>query len=194
MCGLSSNDGKIDFKVMAEGDLPLLFAWVNQPAVAQWWADVGLDLSTFQRRYLDKFAGGFEFPFMVLVDKNPIGYIEYYVANRIGGGWWPDQPDGVYGIDVFIGDSEKLGKGYGSLFIRLFIDSLFVKPEIKKIIIDPAIDNHRAIRCYQKVGFQPVGVRVTPLGQVMLMDMACPASLGQEGATCDSLEYAVLLH
>ena len=25
-------------------------------------------------------------------------------------------------------------------------------------MIDPAADNHRAVRCYEKVGFRPVGV------------------------------------
>ncbi len=172
MSSLSDIDEKrFEFRVLTENDLSLLFAWVNQSEISRWWADVGLDLQTFKEKYLEKLSNGFEFPFMVLFDEQPIGYIEYYVANKVGGGWWTDEPAGVYGIDVFIGESEKLGRGYGSNFLRMFVDFLLKKPEIKKIIIDPAVDNLRAIRCYEKVGFSPVGQVKTPLGISLLMEI-----------------------
>lgn len=186
---LVMNDGTIEFKVLDEDDLPLVFSWINQPEIARWWVDKDLDWDAFSARYLGKLEGNIEFPFIVFIEGVPIGYIEYYVANKFGGGWWPNEPDGVYGIDVFIGEQDKVGRGYGSLFIRLFLCFLFSKPEIKKIIIDPAVDNHRAIRCYQKVGFEPVGVQVTPLGKVMLMHLYNPTYVNQ-----GEIEVVVLEH
>lgn len=165
-----------EFKPLTEQDLPLLYSWINQPAVAQWWEDVGVDWHTFKGKYLNKCNSGFEFPFIVHAAESPFGYIEYYEARSVGNGWWPDQQDdGVYGIDVFIGDASSLGHGYGTLFIRRFVENLFSLDYVKKIIIDPAVTNLRAIRCYEKVGFVAVGVQNTPLGKALVMEILSPS-------------------
>lgn len=169
------DENRFEFKNLSEKDLPLLYSWVNQPEVAKWWYEGGSEFAIFQAKYKAKLNSNNKFPFIVYLHGTPIGYVEYYIANQVGDGWWPDQPDGVYGIDIFIGVPEKLGKGYGSIFLRMFVDLLFAKPEVKKIIIDPAIDNLRAIRCYEKVGFRPVGRVMTPIGPALLMEFQAQA-------------------
>lgn len=126
------DETRFEFKWLKEVDLPLLYTWIKQPEVARWWYESSLDWPTFQQKYLDKLSNSTVFPFLVYFDKCPIGYIEYYVANKVGDGWWLDQPNGVYGIDVFIGESKKLGRGYGGIFLRKFIDILLTKQELKK--------------------------------------------------------------
>ncbi len=188
------NEKRFEFKILSENELPLLYDWVNQPEVVRWWVDVGLDWSDFKQKYLGKLSNGIEFPYIVYFDEQPIGYIEYYLANKVGGGWWLDQPAGVYGIDVFIGGAEILGKGYGSIFLRKFVDFLIAKPEVKKIIIDPAVDNNRAIRCYEKVGFSPVGQVKTPLGISFLMEIqveACSEICQQESLPLPSTQLSL---
>lgn len=168
------DDALFTFKLLQEDDIPLLCSWVKQPEVARWWYESDLDWPSFLSKYRDKLSKGVAFPFLVCFDGQPIGYIEYYIANKVGDGWWPDLPSGVYGIDVFIGEAQKLGRGYGSIFIRKFIDMLAEKSEVKKIILDAAVDNLRAIRCYEKVGFSPVKQVVTPLGKALLMEFPLP--------------------
>ena len=75
------------------------------------------------------------------------------------------------GIDQFIGDENYINKGYGTEIIHLFVKKLFNYPNIKKIITDVDPDNHRAIRCYQKVGFYIIKEVDTPEGYALLMEI-----------------------
>ncbi|HEV7914624.1 MAG TPA: GNAT family N-acetyltransferase, partial [Albitalea sp.] len=50
-----------------------------------------------------------------------------------------------------------------------FVDRLFQDPAVTKIQTDPSPENHRAIRCYAKSGFKPIGNVMTPDGPALLM-------------------------
>ncbi|HEX4069009.1 MAG TPA: GNAT family N-acetyltransferase [Candidatus Babeliales bacterium] len=50
-------------------------------------------------------------------------------------------------------------KGYGTLFIKQFINELTkIEPWVTTVIVDPDPENVAAIRCYEKVGFIRVSV------------------------------------
>ena len=71
---------------------------------------------------------------------------------------WPDNglgdhPDGTRGIDQFIGEPDMVDRGHGSAFIKTFIDGL-IAGGAPRIITDPDPANARAIRAYEKAGFQ----------------------------------------
>ncbi|EQC45184.1 acetyltransferase, GNAT domain protein [Bacteriovorax sp. BSW11_IV] len=51
-----------------------------------------------------------------------------------------------------------------------FIKFLKANHSISKVITDPSPDNPRAIRCYEKVGFNRVGEIKTPNGKAILME------------------------
>jgi RimJ/RimL family protein N-acetyltransferase len=53
--------------------------------------------------------------------------------------------------------------------IAAFVARLFADPAVTKIQIDPDPANARAIRCYEKVGFERVGIVETPDGLALLM-------------------------
>ena len=53
--------------------------------------------------------------------------------------------------------------------VRAFLDYLFSDPNVTKVQTDPSPDNARAIRCYEKAGFRPVGVVQTPDGPALYM-------------------------
>ena len=63
---------------------------------------------------------------------------------------------GVWAIDIFIGESDLHGKGIGSASLTLILKYLFHEEGAKKVIIDPEIDNERAIRAYEKARFKKV--------------------------------------
>jgi len=50
-----------------------------------------------------------------------------------------------------------------------FVDTIFRDPTVTKIQADPAPDNARAIRCYEKAGFRPLRRVTTPDGPALLM-------------------------
>jgi aminoglycoside 6'-N-acetyltransferase len=61
------------------------------------------------------------------------------------------------GIDIFM-HSRFQGRGLGTDAVRTLARYLFEVRGHHRLTIDPAADNARAIRTYEKVGFKPVGV------------------------------------
>jgi aminoglycoside 6'-N-acetyltransferase len=60
-------------------------------------------------------------------------------------------------IDVFV-DPALHRRGIGRDAVRTLARHLIVDRGHHRIVIDPAADNEPAIRCYESVGFRPVGV------------------------------------
>ena len=54
------------------------------------------------------------------------------------------------GIDQLIGEEHFLHQGYGQHVIRLFIDLIRIDRRIDKVIVDPQINNQKAIACYEQ--------------------------------------------
>jgi RimJ/RimL family protein N-acetyltransferase len=108
--------------------------------------------------------------YIALADGQPIGFIQSYVPFGAGDGWWPDETDpGARGIDQFLAHEADLGRGLGTAMVRAFVERLFADPAVTKVQVDPAPENARAIRAYEKAGFARVGVVDTPDGPALLM-------------------------
>ncbi|MEH2184420.1 GNAT family N-acetyltransferase [Nostoc sp.] len=94
----------------------------------------------------------------------PIGYLQYCILNELSETdrqlYHLDQTDFVYAIDLFIGETDYWNKGIGTKMLSVFINYLFEQCQAHKIVIDPHVDNSRAIRCYEKCGF--VKVKLLP--------------------------------
>ena len=61
------------------------------------------------------------------------------------------------------------GKGLGTKLVRALVELLFNDPEVTKIQTDPSPSNLRAIRCYEKAGFERQGTVTTPDGPAVYM-------------------------
>ncbi|MEP6687503.1 MAG: GNAT family N-acetyltransferase [Gemmatimonadales bacterium] len=160
----------VSFRALTPADLPMLHEWLARPHVAEWWdgvpslAEVEADFGPMMDERSTTRA------YVALGDGRPIGYIQSYVALGSGEDWWPDEVDpGVRGIDQFLADAGHLGQGLGTRMVRAFVERLFADPAVTQIQTDPSPENARAIRCYGKAGFEPVGVVDTPDGPALLM-------------------------
>jgi aminoglycoside 6'-N-acetyltransferase len=60
-------------------------------------------------------------------------------------------------IDLFL-DVRHHGQGLGRDAVRIFARWLCEDRGHHRLTIDPALDNERAIRCYEAAGFRRVGV------------------------------------
>jgi len=160
----------IAFRLLTIDDLPTLHEWLTRRHVAQWWHDPAT-LAGMR----DEFA-----PLMIPGDRDQayiasdgsrdIGYIQAYTVKDSGGGWWPDEQDpGARGIDQFLANADQLGQGLGTEMIHAFLERLFADPAVTRVQVDPAPDNLRAIRCYEKAGFTRVREVDTPDGRALLM-------------------------
>ncbi len=73
---------------------------------------------------------------------------------------WAEEDDPDYrhaSIDIYL-DPPTHGRGLGTDAVATLAHHLFEHHGHHRLTIDPAADNGPAIRCYEKVGFRPVGV------------------------------------
>jgi len=147
---------------MTEADMPLVQRWLVEPHVAEWWHDPTT---------LEYVSGDLDHhdlaQFIVSLDGRPFAYLQCYQIGDWHVSFGP-QPEGTRGLDQFIGEADMLGCGHGSTFIGTFIDQLFARG-VPRMVIDPRPDNPRAIRAYEKAGFEKVGMVDTPDGPALLM-------------------------
>lgn len=83
-----------------------------------------------------------------------------YEGRVVGMIQWYAEEDPDYrhaGIDLFL-DPAVHGRGLGADAVRTLACHLVDTHGYHRLVIDPAADNAVAIRCYAKVGFQPVGI------------------------------------
>ncbi len=152
------NYKNISFRKLQLQDLPLMYKWLNQPHVHEWYdKDKQNTLEEITKRYGPKIKG--EKPtdcYLVFYEDKPVAYIQTYKVND-----WPEFGDYVgyddhtASIDLFIGEVSFMGQGVGSLMIRKFLQEVVFKDsDIKTCIIGPEPNNIRAIKSYQKAGFR----------------------------------------
>jgi aminoglycoside 6'-N-acetyltransferase len=152
------------FLPMAAGDLPLVRRWLESPYIAQWWHNpseqFALVSEDLHHPAMDQF--------IVAMNDRPFAYLQCYDPAA-----WPDNglgshPDGTRGIDQFIGEFDMIDRGHGSALIRSFVDRL-LQAGTPRVVTDPDPTNLRAIRAYEKAGFQKVRLVDTPDGRALLM-------------------------
>lgn len=164
---------RVTLRSMTEQDLPMLHDWLNRPHIVQWWGGEAARPSwaDVQAEYRPSaMATEGVTPYIAMLGDDPIGYAQSYIAMGSGGGWWEYETDpGVRGIDQSLADASLLGQGLGTLLVRALVARLFEDPAVTKIQTDPAPENLRAIRCYQKAGFVPLKTIDTPDGRALYM-------------------------
>jgi aminoglycoside 6'-N-acetyltransferase-1b/aminoglycoside 6'-N-acetyltransferase-2 len=151
----------------------MLHDWLNRPHIVEWWGgeEERPTLEEVLAQYRPQaLAAERVTPYIGLLDDRPFAYAQSYVALGSGGGWWEDVTDpGVRGIDQSIADPALLGQGLGTQLVTALVERLFSDPQVTRIQTDPAPNNPRAIRCYEKAGFRQAGTVMTPDGPAVYM-------------------------
>jgi aminoglycoside 6'-N-acetyltransferase len=151
------------FRPMSPGDLVMVQRWLETPEVVRWWGE-----ADEQYRLV---SGDLDHPdmdqFIVGLGGHPFGYIQCYPLSTWNEGLG-SHPAKTRGIDQFIGEPGMIGRGHGSNFIRQFVDTL-LKSGTPRVVTDPDPDNGRAVRAYEKAGFQSEHLVDTPHGPALLM-------------------------
>jgi len=126
-------------------DIPDLARIRATPEVLRWW------------------RGGDDMKAAVAEDLDEVGTETFVIEHEgriVGAIQWSaeDEPDYRHaGIDIYL-DPALHGRGLGTDAVRTLARHLIADRGHHRLVIDPAADNAAAIRCYEKVGFRPVGV------------------------------------
>lgn len=124
--------------------------WFAEPGLKEWvWCDEKGEADVPLARIIEKYGERIRhpadvFPYFILLDGDPVGFIQYYIHSRA-----------EIGLDMWIGVPMARNRGYGTEALRQMVEIIHHKhPEIRTLFIDPEKKNLRAVRCYQKAGFQ----------------------------------------
>jgi len=158
-------DPSIGFTALRIEDLPIIARWLKLPHVARWWGDPEEGLT----RIAAHMASANVAPFLAREGSRPIGYLHVYHANSDP--FWAGHtlPRETLGLDLFLGETDVIGRGMGTRLIRLVLRRLLALPETARVQIDPAPNNAAAIRAYEKAGFRRIGPIDTPDGAALYM-------------------------
>jgi RimJ/RimL family protein N-acetyltransferase len=157
------------FEPLTEAHLAMLSEWLLRPHVAEWWGEAET-VDELRADYLEDRRPNATRAHIATLDGEPVGFIQCYVVMGSGDGWWESETDpGARGIDQFLADPDRLGRGLGRAMIGAFVEKLFEDPSVTVVQTDPDPANVRAIRCYEAAGFERVGLVVTPDGEALLM-------------------------
>ncbi|MEM9027589.1 MAG: GNAT family N-acetyltransferase, partial [Pseudomonadota bacterium] len=131
--------GDVHFTPVRLDQLDLLGTWLSAPHNQKWWGDPDVELS-----YIRDMVEGRDTtrPFLFHVGGEPVGYIQYwFVGHHQNETWTKDHPwllelpSETIGIDLSIGEADRLSKGIGSRALWAFVDWLLARG-YRSIIID----------------------------------------------------------
>ena len=117
---------------MTEHDLAMLYEWLNRSHIVEWWGgeEARPTLADVQEQYLPSvLAQESVTPYIAMLNGEPIGYAQSYVALGSGDGWWEEETDpGVRGIDQSLANASQLGKGLGTKLVQHWLSCCSMIP------------------------------------------------------------------
>ena len=154
------NINSISIRKMKHTDYEVMAQWLSTKEVLEFYGDANspFTLQQVKNKYEPRVNGDIPvIPYIVELDNTPIGFMQQYKLNEekqkeFG---YPKHST-VYGMDQFIGYPIFFNKGIGTDMIRKFIKYISQHKDVDMIILDPAVSNVRAIRCYEKCGFRKI--------------------------------------
>lgn len=145
-----------------------IFQWLEEDHMKEFW-----DNSEAHREDIKIFIEGHTRPssyfgvmntyWVGFIDGNPYSFIITHEESED-----TDPPESykpylskigkTFGLDFGIGNKKYLGKGLAAPTLVAFMEFFvkYVEPEAETFLIDPFLNNPRAIHVYQKAGFEPM--------------------------------------
>jgi RimJ/RimL family protein N-acetyltransferase len=143
---------RVDLRAIEPSDFELLWRWLNDPNVMQWWGRPGntVSLPQVQREEQEKLLRPDGQKFIIATkDGVSIGQIDYYELDWQQRSAW---------TSIMIGESDYWSGGYGSDAMRTLLHYLFDELALHRISLTVHESNVRARRSYEKNGFVSEGV------------------------------------
>lgn len=91
--------------------------------------------------------------FIAMLGSRPIGFIQIIDPALEESHYWGKVGNGLRAIDIWIGEEDDLGKGYGTIMMDLALTHCFIHHNACGVLLDPLDSNKRAIKFYKKLGF-----------------------------------------
>ncbi|MDS0295095.1 GNAT family N-acetyltransferase [Halogeometricum luteum] len=139
-----------------ERDLRRLHAWLGSDHVKPYW-QLDLSLDRFRERFREKLADDHLTPYVGCLDHVPMSYWECYRAADDSVANHYDADDADRGVHLLVGPEEYLGRGYALPLLRGAVAMQFEMSEAERVVAEPDARNDRAIRVFERCGFESEG-------------------------------------
>ena len=154
----------LGFRRLRRDDFGDLQSWLAAPHVSHWWG-APRDQSAIEEEYGPIVDGCDPTKvFVVEISGRPAGMIQTYLLA--------DNPEyeaavGVKdaaGVDLFIGEQQLLGKGYGKVILSMFVTEVGwpTYPGALRYMAGPSVRNVRSRRTFEAAGFSYLGTVEVP--------------------------------
>lgn len=145
-----------------QADYGQLAQWLTDERVLEWYE--GRDQPYPLERVIAKFSPRVlmeeaVIPCFILLDGRAVGYLQLYPVSEAAD-YELESAEDTWAFDLFVGEPELWSTGVGSAALRLAVFYVFEERGARRAVIDPRVDNPRAIRAYEKLGFAKVKVLV----------------------------------
>jgi aminoglycoside 6'-N-acetyltransferase len=152
------------FRRFTAADVAIAEKWLWTPEVLRWWGDPVEQIALLKedlneprmRQWIVEYCG------------RPFAYVQAYEAHAWSQPHLQHLPIGTQVIDAFIGEPHMLGRGHGSVFLRL-LATFLIDEGAPAVATDPSVHNVRATRAYARAGFAQIRVVSVKHGAVALM-------------------------
>ena len=137
--------------ISLERDVELWAKWNNDSEYQQLldWGPSNLRTPKQLREWVEKeFENLYDFYIHTLADDHVIGFLSLSGFNWTAREAW---------LGVGIGEREYWGKGYGTDAINILLRFAFQELNLHRVSLDVFEYNERAVRSYEKLGFQHEG-------------------------------------
>ena len=141
-------------------DVPIFSKWDEEPHVIaattddpdptdafgedHYWETELAHLSPYSRYYLAE------------LNRRPIGAVQIIDPKNEVTHYWGEIEANLRAIDIWIGEKDCFGQGFGSQMMSQALTLCFAPPEVTAVLVDPLFSNQRAHRFYRRFGFLEV--------------------------------------
>ena len=133
----------------------LMYKWCSQEFIYEWFEQIKLSPEDIENKYKNKLLANQQQLFFIDYNNNKIGFVQIYKYD--------DKKsealikcDSMYEYDIFIGESEYLSRGLGSKIVNYINNYIYENYLCDCIVLRPFKRNERAVKCYEKCGFEIV--------------------------------------
>lgn len=153
---------RIDLRVAVSEDVALFERWDRQPhVISATTDDRSADKAFPDACWADELAAQNRHSRYLVaeLEGRPIGAMQIIDPHLEPTQYWGEIRPKLRALDIWIGEPDCLGQGFGETMMRLAFQMCFAEPAVTAIVIDPLASNVRAHKFYRRLGFKPVGRR-----------------------------------
>lgn len=150
----------LSIRYVTVNDVQTLSNWLSNPEVLRFYE--GRDKPQSPQQVRERYISSSEVTkkrCIVEYKNESIGYIQMYPLDaewKMLYGY--DERENIWGMEQFVGETAYWNQGIGTELVKAAITYIMNGLGALAIAIDLRVSNERAIRCYEKCGFQKVKV------------------------------------